>query len=141
LGCSWWIGIFTETSYIDLGKFLAHDIAIDRVIIVAGGAAAGVGAIAAFLGLGSILDFLTCGGGDPLPPIDVFAINMQLNENTNSINNLSSSSTLGITTLNNTTNSILGYINNLTRYSILNTNGLDGSGTSIYMIVLHYFHH
>ncbi len=34
----------------DLGKFLAHAIAIDRVAIVAAGAAAGVGAIATFHG-------------------------------------------------------------------------------------------
>ncbi len=33
--------------------------------------------------------------------------------------------------MNNTTNSILGYINNYTRYSILNKNGLDVSGISI----------
>ncbi len=76
------------------GKLLAHDIAIDRVTIVAGGAAAGVSAIATFLGLSSILNLLTGGGGggDPPAPIDVFAINMQLNENTNHLNSLSSSS-------------------------------------------------
>ncbi len=44
-----------KQAIIDLGKFLAHDIAIDRVTIVAGGAAAGVAAIATFLGLSSIL--------------------------------------------------------------------------------------
>ncbi len=38
---------------------------------------------------------------------------------------------MSITTLNNTTNYILGYINNLTRCSILNSNGLDVSGLSI----------
>jgi hypothetical protein len=57
---------------------------------------------------------------------------MQLNENTNNLNSLSSSSTLSIITLNDTTNSILGYIYNLTRYSTLNTNGLDVSGISLY---------
>ena len=123
-----------KQAIIDLGKFLAHDMAIDRVVVVAAGAAAGVAAIALYLGLGAILDLLTGGGGgggDSPAPIDVFAINMQLNENTNNLNSLSSSSTLYITTLNNTTNSILGYINNFTRYSSLNTNGLDVSGISI----------
>ena len=101
-----------KQAIIDLGKFALHDLAIDRVTIVAGGAAAGVGAIAGYLGLSSILNALA-GGGSPPAPIDVNAINTNIN------------------TLNNTTNSILGYINNLTRYSILNSNGLNVSGISI----------
>jgi hypothetical protein len=35
-----------KQAIIDLGKFLAHDLARDRVVIVAAGAAAGVAAIA-----------------------------------------------------------------------------------------------
>ncbi len=52
-------------------------------------------------------------GGNPSAPIDVTAINTNLND------------------LNITTNSILGHINNLTRYSTLNTIGLDVSCISI----------
>jgi hypothetical protein len=59
---------------------------------VAGGAAAGVGAIAAYLCLSSILSILSSGGSLP-DPIDVTGINTNIN------------------TVNNTTNSILGYIN------------------------------
>ena len=50
-----------KQAIIDLGKFALHDLAIDRVTIVAGGAAAGVGAIAAYLGLSSILNALAGG--------------------------------------------------------------------------------
>ncbi len=63
-----------------------------------------------------MLNLLTGGGvgeGNPPAPIDVTAINTNINS------------------LNNNTNSILDYINNYTRYSILNTNGLDVSGISI----------
>ncbi len=121
---------------IDFGKFSSLNLAVYKAVLVAGGAAAGVAAIATFLGLQSILSALSGGGGGggggtPPPPLDVFAINMQINENTNNINNLSTSSTLSIITLYNTTNYILGYINNLTRYSILNSNGLDVSGVSL----------
>ena len=87
-----------KQAIIDLAKFVSINLALDRVIIVAGGAAAGVAAIAAFLGLQSILSALSGGGGGvggtPPPPIDVLAINMQLNDNINNINNLSTSSTL-----------------------------------------------
>ena len=127
-----------KQAIIDFGKFASLNLAVDKVVVVAGGAAAGVAAIATFLGLQSILSALSGGGGGggggggtPPPPIDVIAINTQLNSNTNNINNLSTSSTLSINTLNNTTNSILGYINNSTRYSILNSNGLDVSGVSL----------
>jgi hypothetical protein len=110
-----------KQAIIDLGKVLAHDIAIDRVTIVAGGAAARVAAIAAFLGLSSILNLLTggggSGGGNPPALIDVVAIKMQLNENTNKLNNLATSTALSFNTLNTTTTNILGYMNNLTRYS------------------------
>ena len=63
----------------------------------------GGAAVSLYLGINSIVDDIT--GGNPPTPINVTAIN-------------------------NTTNSILGYINNLTRYSILNSNGLDVSGVS-----------
>ncbi len=110
-----------KQAIIDLGKFLAHDIAIDRETIVAGGAAARVAAIATFLGLSSILNLLTggggSGGGNPPALIDVVAINMQLNENTNNLNNLATSTALSFNTLNPTTTSILAYMNNLSRYS------------------------
>jgi hypothetical protein len=101
-----------KQAIIDFGKFASLNVAVDKVVVVAGGAAAGVGAIAAYLGLSSILSILSSGGSLP-DPIDVTGINMNIN------------------TLNNTTNSILGYINNLTHYSILNSNGLDVSGISI----------
>jgi hypothetical protein len=54
---------------------------------------------------------------------------MQLNENTNNLNNLATSTALSFNTLNTTTTSILGYMDNLTRYSFLSSNhGLDVSG-------------
>jgi hypothetical protein len=92
---------------------------------VAAGAAAGVGAITLYLGIGSILNILigigsilnilTGGGsGDPPAPIHVTAININLDETRNDLNCLSSSSTLSFDSLNNTTTSILGYINNFT---------------------------
>ncbi len=60
-----------KQAIIDLGKFLAHDLAIDRIVVVAAGAAAGVAAIALYLGLCSILDLLTGGGGGDTPdPVD-----------------------------------------------------------------------
>ncbi len=103
-----------KQAIIDLGKFVAHDLAIDGVSVVAVKAAEGVAAISLYLGIGSIVDAITGdGGGDPPIPIDVTAINTNING------------------LDNTTNSILGYINNLTRYSILNSNGLYVSGVSI----------
>jgi hypothetical protein len=82
-----------KQAIIDFGKFASLNLAVDKVVLVAGGAAAGVAAIATFLGLQSILSALSGGGGGgggtPPPPIDIFAINMQINENTNNINNLS----------------------------------------------------
>ena len=56
-----------------------------------------IAAISAYLGLNSILSIFAGGGSLP-DPIDVTGINTNIN------------------TLNNTTNSILGYINDLTRY-------------------------
>jgi hypothetical protein len=99
-----------------------------------GGIATATGATVAALilvfGVGSIISSILGGGngGDDSPVVDVFAINLSINENKNNINNLSVESTLAITTLSNTTTSILGYINNLTRYSTLNTNNLNVSG-------------
>ena len=101
-----------KQAIIDLGKFVAHDLAIEGVGAVAVKATEGVAAISLYLGIGSIIDAIQ-DGGDPPDPIDVTGINTNINS------------------LNNTTNSILGYINNYTRYSILNSNGLDVSGTSI----------
>jgi hypothetical protein len=57
----------------------------------------GVAAISLYLGIGSVIDAIQ-GGGSPTP-INVTAINTNINS------------------LNNTTNSILGCINNYTRYS------------------------
>ncbi len=71
-------------------------------------------AISLYLGIGSIVDAVPGdGGGDPPIPINVTAIDTNINS------------------LNNTTNSILGYINDYTRYSILNTNCLVVLGVSI----------
>ncbi len=67
-----------KQAILDLGKFALHDLEIDRVTIVAAGAAAGVGAIAAYLGIGSILSILSGGGSLPVP-IDVTAINTNIN--------------------------------------------------------------
>jgi hypothetical protein len=99
-----------QLAIIDLGKFVAHDLAIEGVGAVALKATEGVAAITLYLGLGSIIDAAIRGGGDPPSPIDVTAINININS------------------LNTTTNSILGYINNYTRYSFLRSNGLDVSG-------------
>ncbi len=67
-----------KQAIIDLGKFALHDLEIDRVTIVAASAAAGVGAIAAYLGIGIILSILSGGGSLPVP-IDVTAINTNIN--------------------------------------------------------------
>ena len=84
-----------KQAIIDFGKFASLNLVVDKVIIVAGGAAAGVcsvGASAAYLGLSSILSILSSSGSLP-DPIDVTGINTNIN------------------TVNNTTYSILGYIN------------------------------
>ncbi len=94
---------------------------------VASGAAQGVAAISLYLGIGSILDIIT-GGGDPPDPIDVTAINMNLTYVRNDLNSLSTTSTLAITNLNNTTTSILGYINGYTSFSTIHLN-VSGSTT------------
>ncbi len=68
-------------------------------------------------------DLLACAtaywrwGGDHQTPIDVTAINMNLNETRNDLNNSSASKTLSIDTLNDNTNSNLVYIYKFTRYS------------------------
>ncbi len=99
--------------------FLFHDQESVRNGGIAFSATAGVGAIATYLGVevGSILDTLSSGGTEPAP-IDVNAINMNLSHD---LNSLSSSSTLAITNLNNTTTHILGYINSSTGFSTLST--------------------
>jgi hypothetical protein len=83
-----------KQAIIDLGKFV-----IDGVGAVVVKATEGVAAISLYLVIGSIIDAIQ-DGGDPPDPIDVTGINTNINS------------------LNNTTNSILGYINNYTRYSI-----------------------
>ncbi len=59
-------------------------------------------------------------------------INVQLNENINNINNLSTSTTLSTHGLNNTTTSILTQISNLTNPSTINVNTLTVSGNSTF---------
>ena len=86
----------------------------EGVGVVAAKSAESVAAISLYLGINSIVDDIT--GGNPPTPINVTAIN-------------------------NTTNSILGCINNLTRYSILNSNGLDISGVSFLYGKTNYYHH
>jgi hypothetical protein len=84
---------------------------------------------------------MTDGSGVDLPtPIDVSAININLSNVINDLNSLSSSSTLAITGLNNTTTSILGYINGTTRFSNLNAINLNVSGNSI-LIMQHLHRH
>ena len=75
---------------------LRFNSATDKVTLVASGAAAGVGAIALYLGLGAILDILSgSGGGNDHPaPIDVTDININLTSARNDLNGLSSTSTL-----------------------------------------------
>jgi hypothetical protein len=73
---------------VNVLKFVAHDLELDRIGLLAGGTAASLAAVIAVLGLTSVISaFLGGGGGDPPAPIDVFAINMQLNENKNNLNN------------------------------------------------------
>ena len=67
-----------KQAIIDFGKFASLNLAVDEVVIVADGAAAGVGAIAAYLGLNSILSILSSGGSLP-DPIDVTGINTNIN--------------------------------------------------------------
>ena len=50
---------------IDLGNFVAHDKAIEAIGLVAVGAANGGAAITLYLGIESIIDSITGGGGDP----------------------------------------------------------------------------
>jgi hypothetical protein len=103
-----------KQAIVDPGKCALHDLESDRVTIVAVGAAAGVGAIALYLGFGANLDtsILTVSGcGDPPAPIDVTAINMNLTYVRNDLDSLSLSSMLAITNLKNTTTSILGCLN------------------------------
>jgi hypothetical protein len=117
---------FNKASLCDAAKFLAHDLEIEGVGIVAAKATEGVAAISLYLGISDIIDDMTNGGGvDPPPPINVTAIK-------NDLYSLSSSSTLAITGLNNTTTSILGYINGTTRFSNLNVSNLNVSGNSIF---------
>ncbi len=82
-----------KQAIIDLGKFALHDLEIGRVAIVAGGAAAGVLAIGTYLGLSSIFNLLTggaSGDGTAPAPVDVTAINMNLNNTKNNLNSLAS---------------------------------------------------
>jgi len=118
-----------KQAIIDAAKFLSHDILIEGVGGVATGAAQGVAAISLYLGISDILDIIT-GGGDPPDPIDVTAINTNLIYVRDDLNSLSTSSTLAITNLNNTTTSILGYINGYTGFSNLNTIHLNVSGST-----------
>jgi len=115
-----------KQAIVELAKFAAHDLAIEGVGIVAAKATEGVAAISLYLGISDIIDDMTNGEGvDPPPPINVTAIK-------NDLYSLSSSSTLAITGLNNTTTSILGYINGTTRFSNLNVINLNVSGNSIF---------
>jgi len=102
-----------KQAIIDAAKNVAQDLVIEGVGIIAAKATEGVAAIALYLGVGSILDILESGGEQPTP-IDVNAINMNL------------------TYLNNTTTSILGYINEYTSFSNLKTINLNVSGNSIF---------
>ncbi len=61
----------------NIGKFLLHDQELIRIGGIATGAAAGVGAIAEYLGLGALVNILS-GGGTPAAPIGVNAIHMNL---------------------------------------------------------------
>ncbi len=76
---------------IDLVKFTPHDLEIDRVTIVSAAAAAGVAAIALYLGIDSILKLLTGGdggeSGDPPAAFDVTAILAAIKINLNEIRN------------------------------------------------------
>ena len=111
---------FHQQAIINAAKFLLHDGQIDAVGAVATGAANGVASIALYLGFSTLDAFLTGGGNG--------GINTRITNNENNLYNLSSASTLSINTLNNTTTSILGYINGYTAFSSLQTNILNVSG-------------
>ena len=77
-------------------KFLAQEVKIDKVGVIASGAAAGVAAIILALGISSIIDGI-------INNVDVVAMNNNINNNTNNLNSISSVSTLAITNLQNKT--------------------------------------
>ncbi len=104
-----WEGVLLKQGEINLAKILFQDTEIVRIGGIVLGAAAGIRAIAVYLGLGALLDISTGGGDDPPAPIDVTAINMNLSYARNDLNSLSSPITLEITNLT-TTTSILIYI-------------------------------
>ncbi len=54
-----------KQAIIDAAKFLAHDIAVEGVVVVAVKA---VEVVAQYHGIGSIIHLLTGGGGDPPTP-------------------------------------------------------------------------
>ena len=54
-----------KQAIIDFGKFSSLNLVVDKVVVVAAGAAAGVGAIATYLGLNSILSIFSGGGSLP----------------------------------------------------------------------------
>jgi hypothetical protein len=59
-----------KQAIVDLGKFAAHDLAIEGVGVVAAKSAKGVAAISLYLGINSIIDAMTDGSGvDPPTPI------------------------------------------------------------------------
>jgi hypothetical protein len=65
-----------KQAIIDLGKFVLHDSEIEGFSAVAVGAAEGVAAKSFYLGIGSIIDAITGGGGDTPPTlIDFNAVN------------------------------------------------------------------
>jgi hypothetical protein len=73
------LSLYTKKAIIDLAKFVAHDLAIEGVWVIAIKAAEGVAAISLYLGIGSIISAITGGGGggSPPAPINISALNNQ----------------------------------------------------------------
>ena len=92
-----------KQAIVNAAKFLLHDGEIDVIGIVSTKTAEAVAAIVLYLGISSIIDILTGGGGGTPPaPIDVSAINNAIINNEINLNSLSTASTLSINNLNNT---------------------------------------
>ncbi len=64
--CSWTIRRYIETRWNNVAKFLFQVGEILRIAGIATGAAAGVGAIAAYLGLGALHSFITGTNSDKI---------------------------------------------------------------------------
>ena len=109
------VDIFKQAQ-LNVLKFIAHDVEIDRIGLIASGAAAGVAAIILALGISSIVEGI-------VNHVDVVDMNNKINENTINLNSLSSVTTLAINELQNRTNFSNLIISGVTVHSSLNVSG------------------